>query len=285
MRLQQLDFLRGIAILLVLFFHLKFIHYFNVVGWMGVDLFFVLSGYLISTLIFKELQTFGNFKPKLFLIRRGFKLYPCFYLFLLITIIIRLLYQQNVSIKYIIFEATFTRNFFGGFWVHTWSLCVEEHFYILLSMILYFIPFTNLQETRKVNKFIVSILALCLLLRISSYFIEFAYGESYFFNSWARRVQTFYCIDALLFGVFISYNFHFNLDQFMDIFKTVKKYFKASAYLPWSCKIFPRCEIDRACWSLLFNFPLLFLWWCHGYVCVYANQVCLFIILRKLQKE
>jgi len=77
MRIKGLDFLRGIAILLVLFRHNPlgnniFYHF----GWLGVDLFFVLSGFLVSGLLFTEYKKRGEVRIKRFLIRRGFKIYP-----------------------------------------------------------------------------------------------------------------------------------------------------------------------------------------------------------------
>jgi peptidoglycan/LPS O-acetylase OafA/YrhL len=81
MRLRELDFLRGIAILLVLLRHIHLFSFTKNMGWIGVDLFFVLSGFLVSGLLFKEYIKFGNIRPKLFLIRRGFKIYPIYFLF------------------------------------------------------------------------------------------------------------------------------------------------------------------------------------------------------------
>ncbi|MBA4135425.1 MAG: acyltransferase, partial [Flavobacterium sp.] len=72
-RLLQLDFLRGMAILLVLLRHKKLFSFTVTMGWIGVDLFFVLSGFLVSGLLFKEYQKHGNIKPGLFLIRRAYK--------------------------------------------------------------------------------------------------------------------------------------------------------------------------------------------------------------------
>ena len=85
MRIKGLDLLRGIAILLVLFRHCdienNILHHF---GWLGVDLFFVLSGFLVSGLLFNEYKKIGKVKIGRFLIRRGFKIYPPFYFFVLI---------------------------------------------------------------------------------------------------------------------------------------------------------------------------------------------------------
>jgi peptidoglycan/LPS O-acetylase OafA/YrhL len=85
-RLPEIDFLRGIAIVLVLLHHHWLFDLPQRVGWAGVDLFFVLSGFLVSGLLFAEYKQFGGIKPFHFLIRRGFKIYPLFYLSLIFTI-------------------------------------------------------------------------------------------------------------------------------------------------------------------------------------------------------
>jgi peptidoglycan/LPS O-acetylase OafA/YrhL len=91
-RIVQLDLLRGVAILLVLGAHLEiprpqgvwgsFVALWTQVGWIGVDLFFVLSGFLISGLLFRELEFHGRIRVGHFLIRRGLKIYPPYAAFL-----------------------------------------------------------------------------------------------------------------------------------------------------------------------------------------------------------
>src|SRR4026209_1924186 len=90
-RIKQLDVIRFAAIVLVLFRHIEpcpreVSSVANAVtstlargGWSGVDLFFVLSGFLVSGLIFREYKTTGDFDASRFLIRRGFKIYPAFW--------------------------------------------------------------------------------------------------------------------------------------------------------------------------------------------------------------
>src|ERR1700754_2595070 len=79
-RLRELDFLRGIAIILVLMRHIPLSSYTTNLGWIGVDLFFVLSGFLVSGLLFKEYMRYGKINPGRFLIQRGFKIYPIYFL-------------------------------------------------------------------------------------------------------------------------------------------------------------------------------------------------------------
>jgi|SRR6266849_5526962 len=99
MRVRPLDLLRALAVLLVLGRHtpppepgvlaplrvLGKIWYES--GWIGVDLFFVLSGFLISGLFFREFRRHGDVRVWRFLVRRGFKIYPPFYAMLLATLI------------------------------------------------------------------------------------------------------------------------------------------------------------------------------------------------------
>ena len=59
-RLRELDFLRGIAIILVLLRHQHLFEFTTKMGWIGVDLFFVLSGFLVSGLLFKEYIKYGE---------------------------------------------------------------------------------------------------------------------------------------------------------------------------------------------------------------------------------
>ncbi len=95
MRNLGLDILRFIACSLVIFRHVQgpenfniFIQTLNKGGWIGVDLFFVLSGFLIASLLFKEHKASGSIDLKRFLIRRGFKIYPAFWIFTLFSIAI-----------------------------------------------------------------------------------------------------------------------------------------------------------------------------------------------------
>ena len=98
LRMVQLDFLRGIAILLVLGHHsimnarnagwlkIPAMVWFRL-GWTAVDLFFVLNGFLVGGLFFKEYRKTGRLDIKRFVIRRGFKIWPSYYMFLCIQLL------------------------------------------------------------------------------------------------------------------------------------------------------------------------------------------------------
>src|SRR5580700_3805244 len=101
-RLASLDSLRAVAILLVVGGHMPHIdlpngdvllglitHYWQEGGWIGVDLFFVLSGFLIGGLLFREYRQYGAISFGRFFIRRGLKIYPPFFAMIAVTIFVR----------------------------------------------------------------------------------------------------------------------------------------------------------------------------------------------------
>ncbi len=145
-------------------------------------------------------------------------------MFILITLVCRFLTHEEISAKILIYETTFTRNYFGGFWAHTWSLCVEEHFYFLFSFIIFLIcNKTNyIVNIKSINCLFYLSFAISLVLRVTSLYIENHYGSNHFFNSWARYSHTHHRIDSLLFGVFLSYNLSFNRERMKYLFNTFK---------------------------------------------------------------
>ena len=142
-RLIELDFLRGIAILLVLICHYPVVQSFQHL-WIGVDLFFILSGYLVSGILISEYLKSGKIDYKRFFIRRGLKIYPSYYLFVLFTVIlisiIRIQHSNYFSVQItperFFLEVFYLQNFSEGVWRHTWTLAVEEQFYILFPLLL-----------------------------------------------------------------------------------------------------------------------------------------------------
>lgn len=84
-RNQNLDVLRRIPILLVLGRHFDVFPLWTRIGWAGVDLFFVLSGFLISGLLFTEKLRFGTIRIRRLYVRRALKIYAPFYAYLTVT--------------------------------------------------------------------------------------------------------------------------------------------------------------------------------------------------------
>jgi peptidoglycan/LPS O-acetylase OafA/YrhL len=103
----------------------------------GVSVFFVISGFLITSLLLKELDATGTIALKRFYLRRAFRIFPAFYLYLGTIFILTLLGAFRTPLAAFFFAATYTSNYYlgpGGAFVglqHIWSLCVEEQFYLL----------------------------------------------------------------------------------------------------------------------------------------------------------
>jgi peptidoglycan/LPS O-acetylase OafA/YrhL len=144
----QLDGLRGIAVILVFFHHagIPYLHG----GHIGVDIFFVLSGFLITVLLYQEYARFAGIDLKKFYIRRLLRLTPALLGLLIIfgaftlatksgealvktgqSILITALYLSDFAIA-------FNYSTLGGLG-HTWSLAIEEHFYLLYPISLLFL--------------------------------------------------------------------------------------------------------------------------------------------------
>ncbi len=113
----------------------KCLNFLQEVGWVGVDIFFVISGFLISGLIIKEVEKTNSFNVKRFLIRRGFKIYPSFYILILFTLIIYFLKREDFNFSNLLAELFYYQNYHEGLYNHTWSLAVEEHFYLILCVL------------------------------------------------------------------------------------------------------------------------------------------------------
>lgn len=134
-RQPRLDILRFIAIILVMLRHYNIYPLLKKMGWIGVDLFFVLSGFLVSGLLFQEFKKAGKINGMLFFIRRGFKIYPTFW-FVLILYIFYFNYKGiSYSFNQIMAELFFVQNFIPGIIGITWTLAIEEHFYFLLIIL------------------------------------------------------------------------------------------------------------------------------------------------------
>jgi peptidoglycan/LPS O-acetylase OafA/YrhL len=176
-----------------------------------VDLFFVLSGFLISGLLFKEQAKTGSISFKRFFVRRGFKIYPAFYVMAGVSLGAFLISGTPVSFNKVLEEFLFFQNYgTGGFWGHEWSLAVEEHFYVLLPILLIVIAARNRNSAdpfRVIPGLFVGIALVCLSLRV---YMTGAYP----YMSLTHLFPTHLRIDSLFFGVVISYYYHYNSSQF-----------------------------------------------------------------------
>lgn len=150
----QLDGLRAIAVLLVLFVHLGVLG----IGWIGVQLFFVLSGYLITKGLLIEKQRENNIFSflKIFYIKRSLRIFPIYFLYIFVFILICIYFTQYTRLqKTLIPMFTYTINIYAMFRNHVdlngighlWSLAVEEQFYLIWPFVIYYINTKTLKKT------------------------------------------------------------------------------------------------------------------------------------------
>lgn len=204
-RVKTLDVLRGIAILLVLGRHRFVSHFWYVIGWIGVDIFFVMSGFLIGNMLFKEYQKTGAINFKNFIIRRGFRIYPPFYLLILVTIIYNLITQNPLKWNAVASEIFFVQNYFPHLWNHTWYLAVDQHFYlILLPLALGLMIKFSKNKSNPFKAIIKTFLAMAVLMILVRGLTDLyiPYKNHYLHPTHLR-------LDSLTFGVLISYFYCF----------------------------------------------------------------------------
>lgn len=210
MRLKRLDILRSVAIFLVVCGHAQLSGFATKVGWSGVDLFFVLSGFLISGLLYSEYKKRQDISLRRFFVRRGLKIYPAFYVMIAATFAAQHLLWHGAPSPFRNFfnEILFIQNYRYGVWGHTWSLAVEEHFYIglaLLLLVLGRISSDRVNPFRSIPIIFVVIAVACFTLRVLTIWV-FPPAENltpHVTNPTHER------IDALFFGVFLGYLYHF----------------------------------------------------------------------------
>ena len=148
---SEIDGLRAVAVLAVIFHHADF--GFARGGCVGVDIFFVISGYLISSLIIKELLT-DNFSFSNFYQRRARRILPALFFMMALTATVAWTVMIPSQFREFSFSAGATSLFLSNvyFWdvagyfapasaeqplLHTWSLAIEEHFYFIFPVVLY----------------------------------------------------------------------------------------------------------------------------------------------------
>lgn len=203
-RLPQLDGIRGIAILLVIFhnestkYPLLYMDRIFANGWMGVDLFFVLSGFLITGILLDSKQFAGYFRN--FYARRCLRIWPLYYASLLLMFVVVPFLMPNER------EAIFSRsspwwsfplyvqNFLvplpegaKGLLGVTWSLAIEEQFYLVWPLVVRF--FSSIF----IRRLALAVVLLSPPLRL----VLFAYGVNLYSNTFAR-------LDGLMAGALLA---------------------------------------------------------------------------------
>ncbi|MFK7780783.1 acyltransferase family protein [Psychroserpens sp.] len=217
-RIFGLDLMRAIAILMVMCSHILWIvpdmrgitrKLFSVFGILGVDVFFVLSGFLIGRILYKMYTSRDfNFKDMTyFWVRRWFRTLPNYYLTLVINILVAI-YIGNQLPEHLWRYGFFLHNFsteLPWFYPESWSLSVEEFAYILGPLLLYLVLFFRKNASRP-QLFLQVTLFILITFIISKLFYNHS-EEVRHMRHWTLNVKSIviYRIDAIYYGVLAAY--------------------------------------------------------------------------------
>jgi len=225
---KDLHAIRGLAVIVVIFYHADFELFKG--GWLGVDLFFVISGYLISNIIISEINS-GTFNFKSFYLRRFRRIVPAMLSTLVVTSGFAYLLLTPKAIldysKLVLSSLFFYANFYLqnlDFYnaepsklnplIHIWSLSVEEQFYILFPLIIFLL-------LRGIKKYLFLILLSVTLLSI--YSNSFTQDITKFYSS-QYRIWEFLLGSLLVFISFKKFGKFFTFSGFALIIFSVVSY-------------------------------------------------------------
>jgi peptidoglycan/LPS O-acetylase OafA/YrhL len=253
-RIHSLDFLRGLAVLLVIFRHLPneetsgVLHFVQSIGWTGVDLFFVLSGFLISGLLFKEFDRTGTLDIKRFWLRRGLKIWPSYFLTYGVAMLATAIWTGDFGILFSrIPNYVFIQNYMDPAirWTHSWSIAIEEHFYFALPLLLIFLA------RKKFNGLPGIVFVICfsvLIQRVLLALVTDLKWPNFYYPSHLR-------IDSLSFGVLLGYLYQYKRELFLKAGR-FSPYFIATVPVIVLAYIFP---LEGSVFSYTIGFTIFYL--------------------------
>jgi peptidoglycan/LPS O-acetylase OafA/YrhL len=215
-RTKELDGLRGISVILVIAFHvfkradyftkhetLHFITSLTYIGWLGVDIFFALSGFLITSILLRTKNKSNYFKT--FYARRILRIFPLYYVFLVVMLVFLPLlapyYNSNIPAA-LPFLFLYTQNWMGIFGIAglpaylsvTWSLAIEEQFYFIWPTIVFY---TRRELLIKIG---IGIILTSIILRVLGVFFWNDANQMtsfFYFNTFTR-------FEELIFGALLA---------------------------------------------------------------------------------
>lgn len=226
-RLAGLDLLRLLAVLLVIGCHMEalpedwhsplrpLISEWKDSGARGVDLFFVLSGFLVSGLLFSEYRKRNEVSLARFFARRAWRIYPPFFVLVGVTLL-HAWYVLNWTPpkEWVLAEVFFLQSYLQGLWNHTWTLGVEEHFYLVMPLLLAVMMWRNrgaANPFRAVPWLVGAILIAGILIRLVNWNVRAGLTfHTHVFHTHLR-------LDSLFFGTLVAYAYHFHAEAFHRI--------------------------------------------------------------------
>ena len=254
-RVHSLDVLRGLAVLLVLVRHLPnknasdILQVIQSIGWTGVDLFFVLSGFLISGLLFSEFDKTGALDVKRFWLRRGLKIWPSYYFVYGMAMLLTVLATNDT--QQLITKApnyVFIQNYldFDVRWTHSWSIAVEEHFYLILPLLLLVLIPAKLKKLPKILAVLcVSVLAF----RVFLFFLHDFPWTNFYYPTHMR-------IDSLCFGVLLGYFYQYKTDSFIKVGRRFLPLFLVCPMVLILAHVYP---VEQSAVSYIIGFTIFYL--------------------------
>jgi peptidoglycan/LPS O-acetylase OafA/YrhL len=223
-RISSLDVFRAVAIIIVVFYHF---HQFLSFGKLGVDLFFVISGFLVGGILIREYEKNQGINIPRFILQRGFKIWPSYYFLLIFGTGMAILFYRNSHpdqiipfnemARYALFYSNYVPNPDHWSFGHLWSLCVEEHFYILLPVSLFLIH--KLVGTKNRTKALYIMVFTAIFLGM-----VFKYFSFYYTESRDTYLRTHNRIDALAWGVLL----YLIISHYGDKLKQIKNLYLIS---------------------------------------------------------
>ena len=173
-------------------------------GGLGVSVFFVISGLLITTLLLNEKDRNGEIAIGSFYLRRSFRIFPAFYVYLICAAIVASIAGRALPTGALATAAAYVSNYYPYAWVHpplkawyvahTWSLSVEEQFYLLWPLLM------SRLSTRHAIRFCYAVLLVTPVLRVVTLLALPVYAMS---EQWARLFHT--TADGLALGCLLAF--------------------------------------------------------------------------------
>lgn len=221
-RLFSLDLLRAIAITLVVITHIGRVAPFSPLlgsyfGMLGVEIFFVLSGFLIGTIIIKGFdkeEKYGFAQIKHFWTRRWFRTLPNYYLVLIVMVILySVFYYKSFMLEKLGYLAyfVFLQNTFSphpGFFNVAWSLAVEEWFYLLFPLVL--LVFSKITKTSKYKTLMISTGVFILGIVLLKAFFAISYPSLDFSTVFWKMMP--FRPDSIAIGVLLAITYYYHED-------------------------------------------------------------------------
>jgi peptidoglycan/LPS O-acetylase OafA/YrhL len=220
-KLLGLDHLRALAITLVFLYHLQLFGHpawdnkIGAFGWTGVDLFFVLSGFLIAGQLFARIANNKPISYKEFFLKRVFRIIPAYVTIIILYAAFPVLRERGQMAplwQYFSFTLNIwlNRDLYNTF-THAWSLCVEEQFYLVLPAIIWLCLY--FKAGKKAIWLIVALFAAGFIIRIWSWnmLVQPAMAAGHGEHIWLKYIYypTYTRLDGLLTGVSIAGIFTF----------------------------------------------------------------------------